>query len=120
MQISGIVAILVAVVVSRIINERGYRRLTPEEKLCLMDGFSRARAFLMLPVLGIIGTYWLLLSQTAMNRHVITLAYFGVLIAYVILVAVFNQRTMAQFNLPASNRQNYLLSQVISVAGIAW
>jgi hypothetical protein len=120
MQISGVVAILVAIVISRIVNERGYRQLTPEEKLRLMDGFSRSRAFSMLPALGIIGAYWLLLTKTAMSRHFLTVAYFGALVVYVVLHGVYNQRKMAQLDLPASYRKNYLLSQAISFAGIAW
>lgn len=51
MEMSGFVALLAAIVASRFINESGYRKLEPEQKLRLMDGFSRTRAYSMIPLL---------------------------------------------------------------------
>ncbi len=57
MQMSGIIALLVSLVASRIINEQGYRTLTSEQKIRLMDGFSNARAYSMIPVLVLAGSF---------------------------------------------------------------
>ena len=51
MQLSGFVVLLIAVVVGRLLNERAYRTLDSEEKLRLMDGFSKTRAYSMLLLL---------------------------------------------------------------------
>ena len=60
MEISGFIALLLAVLASRIINERGYRHLSSEEKVTLMDGFSKTRAYSMIPIIILIGGYYLL------------------------------------------------------------
>jgi len=54
MQMSGFVVLLAAIVVSRIVNERGYSKLDSDAKLRLIDGFSKTRSYSMLPLLMLV------------------------------------------------------------------
>jgi hypothetical protein len=120
MEISGYLALLVAIVISRFINEKGYRVLKDDEKLRLMDGFSKTRAYSMIPVLILIGGYYLLMTKSSLDRRLITVIYFSLLIAFVLLRSIMNQKKMKSLNLPAEYRKCFTISQIISLIGVAW
>ena len=120
MQMSGFVVLLVTIVVSRILNERGYRTLDSEAKVRLMDGFSKIRSYSMLPLLVLIGAYWFLLTQASVNKQALTIGYFGLLIVYVGVRYVVNQVKLNQLDLPSDYRQMFNVSQIISMLGVAW
>ena len=120
MQMSGFVALLGAIVASRLISERGYRKLDAEQKVRLMDGFSTARAYSMIPLLLLIVGFWFLSSQTSIDKQYLTIGYFGLLIVYVIARVILNQRKIAQLVLPADYNRTFTMAQVVSFLGIAW
>jgi hypothetical protein len=117
---SGIIALLVSLVASRIINERGYRKLTSEQKIRLMDGFSNARAYSLIPVLVLAGAYFLLVSQTNLDRQYLNIGYFALLIAYVACRTILSQRKISQLDLPVEYGRSFTISQFLSILGIAW
>lgn len=120
MQMSGFVALLGAIVASRLISERGYRKLDSEQKVRLMDGFSSARAYSMIPLLALIAAFWFLSSQTNVDKQHLAIGYFGLLIVYVIVRAILNQRKLAQLDLPADYNRTFTIAQIVSFLGIAW
>ena len=120
MQVSGFVVLLVAVVVGRLLNERAYRTLGSEEKLRLMDGFSKTRAYSMIPLLVLIGGYWYLATQTSLNKLTLSVVYFVLLIVYVVVRSVWNQVKLAQLEMPADYQRKFTITQVVSLLGIAW
>jgi hypothetical protein len=120
MEVSGFIALFVAVIVSRIINERGYRALNDEEKIRLMDGFSRARAYSMIPLLVLIGGYYLLMSKTDIDKSILSIGYFGLLIAFVVVRSVMNHKKLASMKLPEVYRRYFTISQIVSLVGVAW
>jgi hypothetical protein len=50
----GLAAFFVAIIVSRILSERAVQLLTPEEKLRLLDSFSRFRALSSIPLVLVV------------------------------------------------------------------
>ena len=120
MQMSGFVALLGAIVASRLISERGYRKLDSEQKVRLMDGFSNARAYSMIPLLVLIATFWFLSSQTNVDKKYLAIGYFGLLIVCVIVRVILNQRKLAQLDMPADYNRTFTIAQVVSFLGIAW
>ena len=120
MEISGYIALIAAIIVSRIINERGYRVLSDEEKIRLMDGFSKTRAYSLIPLLVLIVGYYVLITKTALNKGVLSIGYFGLLIAFVAIRSVMNHKKMKTLDLPDSYRRMFTLSQVVSLVGLAW
>ncbi len=53
-SIAGMVVFMVLLISSRIIGERALSRLTKEEKLRLLEGFSRHRAYMLIPMFGLL------------------------------------------------------------------
>jgi hypothetical protein len=117
---SGFVVLLGTLVVSRILHEKGYRRLDPEQKIRLMDGFSATRAYGLIPLVLLIAAYWLLMSQTEVDKSLLTIAYFASLIAYLGIRAFLTQRKLDQLAMPAPYRNSYTAAQTVSFVGLAW
>ncbi|MFN5707240.1 MAG: hypothetical protein ACK6DU_01260 [Planctomycetota bacterium] len=120
MQISGFIVLLTGIILSRIINERGYRKLNAEQKIRLMDGFSTTRAYSMIPLLLLIAAFWFLNSETNIDKQILTAGYFGLLLVYIIARVVLNQRKIAQLELPGEYTRLFTLAQVVSFIGVAW
>lgn len=120
MAVSGYIALMLAIVASRIINERGYRILSAEEKLRLMDGFSSARAYSLIPLVILICVFAFLLTQTALDKSIVTGGYFTVLVVYVVLRSVWSHRKMKSLLMPATYRRYFTISQLLALLGTAW
>ena len=120
MAMSGWLAFLGAVIVSRIINERGYRGLGPDEKVRLMDGFSAARAYGLIPLVALIAVFWVVSTQTNVDRTYVGIGYFSLLILYVIVRAFLNHRKLIQLQMPSDYRRAFTIAQSVSFIGIAW
>lgn len=120
MEMSGWLALLGGVVVSRIISERGYRQLSPDEKVRLMDGFSATRAYSLIPLVLLISLFWLLSTQTGVDRTYLGVGYFSLLILYVVARAYLNQRKLFQLQLPGNYRRTFTIAQAVSFLGVAW
>jgi len=120
MEMSGFVVFIASIVISRMVNERAYRELDSETKVRLMDGFSKTRAYSMVPLLILIAAYWYLMTQVSANKQVLTAAYFGLLIAYVVIRSIMNRTKLSQLKMPAKYVRMFSLSQVISLLGVAW
>ena len=120
MQIPGFIVLLVAVVISRSINERGNRTLKPDEKLRLMDGFSATRMYSMVPLLALVAAFWFLLTKTEVNKRVVTMCYFGLLALYVVVRTILNQKKLTTLEMPQQYRRSFMIAQAISLVGVAW
>ena len=120
MEVSGILVFLGSVVVSRLLNERGYRKLDKEQKLRLMDGFSSVRAYSILPIVVILLVYWLLVTKTELNRAVLSYGYFAVLLLHMVGRTVFDQQKMSRLEMPREYQRVYALSQGITFSGLTW
>ena len=120
MQISGFIALLFAIIVSRFISERGYRGLSSDQKLRLMDGFSSTRMYSMVPLLLLVAGFWYLTSETEISKQLATSAYFGLLIVYVVVRTLLNQRKLLTLELPKEYRRMFTIAQAVSLVGVAW
>jgi hypothetical protein len=120
MEISGIIVLLVTIVLSRILNERALRELSPDEKVRLIDGFASARAYSLIPLVVLVGVYWLLLTKTKLDPQLVSVLYFGLIFAWIMVRTYLNQRKLRELEMPATYRQRFLVSQAISLVGFAW
>lgn len=120
MEISGYIVLLCAVVLSRYLTETSFRALDDQDKLRLMNGFSRSRAFGLVPILIIIGLYFYLIRNSEFDRDLITVAYFATLALYVLVRLVMNQRKLTALAMPPAYRRGFLFAQLISFIGVAW
>jgi hypothetical protein len=120
MEISGYITLLASMIISRIINERGYRLLSDEEKVRLMDGFSKTRAYSLIPLFLLIGGYSVLMTKTNLDKSVISIGFFSLLIAFILIRSVMNHKKMKRLDMPDSYRRMFNISQIVSFIGIAW
>ncbi len=120
MFISGVFVLFAAIVIARVIHERAFRALDSEAKLRLMDGFSRSRAYSMVPLLILIGAYWYFMSHSSLDRGLLGVAYFGLLIVYIVVRSLWNQVKLVQLDMPAEYRRMFTMAQVVSLLGVAW
>lgn len=120
MEMSGFVALIAAMVVGRIISERGYRELDSDAKVRLMDGFSKTRSYSLIPLLVLIAAFWYLATKTSVDKGMLSFAYFGLLIFYVVVRSIMNQAKLTQLKMPADYRRMFTISQVVILLGVAW
>lgn len=114
------IGIIAAMVVSRFINERGYRTLSSDEKLRLMDEFSWDRAFALIPIVLLGVLFWLLATKTAMDRATLQVTFFTLLAIYIVSRIAWNLRRLNQLNMPGEYQRMFTISQVISLLGLGW
>jgi len=120
MEMSGLPVLLGAMIASRVIRERGYKQLTNEEKVELMDAFSNARMLSLAPLLVLIGGFWLLRSHTSIAPWALNAGYFILLFAYCLGLTWLYNAKVAKLNVSEKFRLNFTLSQVVSGVGVAW
>jgi hypothetical protein len=120
MQTSGFVALLGAVILSRFVHERGFRRLSEDEKIRLIDGSSASRTYAMIPLFVLIVAYWLLVTRTQIDKTLLTVGYFALLVVYLVARALLNWRKLVQLGLPFDYLRTFTIAQIISFIGIAW
>ena len=78
--IAGIVGLFAGIYASRIVMERALRLLTAEDKLKLLDGFSKMRMFGSIPLLLVVG---LMVSVLYLPHEKIAMAYLGTCILFI-------------------------------------
>ena len=114
----GIVAFIVAVILSRALLRQGLAFLSIEDKARLVDlsgGFNSYGVVVVLPLAGI---YWLLARYTDINVGVLVIGYFAVALALVIAMQVVNYRKIATLDFPQEYIKRYFISRVIYLAGV--
>ncbi|HQX51917.1 MAG TPA: hypothetical protein PLY87_05125 [Planctomycetaceae bacterium] len=74
----------------------------------------------MIPLLILIAAYWYLITQTSLDRQLLNIGYFGLLIVYVVVRSILNQTKLTQLAMPADYRRMFSIGQVVSFLGIAW
>lgn len=93
----GFVVLLVAVFAGRLISERSYRLLTLEEKGQMMDAFAGLRRFYLIPLIVLIGGYYLLADATGATSPAVSIVYFAGLLIYMIGMNVYMYRKMQSY-----------------------
>lgn len=119
MELSGYIAILTGLIAARIINERGYRTLSDEQKVRLMDGFSAQRVYALILLLVLIGGYFFLI-RAGIDPTLLSAGYFSLLAAYIIVLAVWNHWRLKALGMPDTYRRFFTASQAVSMLGVAW
>jgi hypothetical protein len=114
----GIGVFLVTMIVGRILNEKAMKLLSVEEKLNLIDAFSSMRAYSLIPIVFIIGGYWLLVKYSEIGDQILSIAYFGSLIMYLAVIHIYSYKVLFKFNYPERFIQAYTVFRVVSFVGI--
>ncbi len=116
--IAGMLVVLGSVVVARIIQERAFRKLEPEQKVRVMDAFSGLRMYSMLPLFVLLGVFLVTLRYA---RHLLVelqAAFFVLLLVHMVVMHVLIRRRLAAAKLPPVYARRLLLSRHVAQIGL--
>ena len=111
--------LLVSVVISRIIIFREAKKLTAEQKAQMVDKFAGFSAYGLIPVVVLIGVYFLALKYTDFDPTVILWIYLSVLVVTIKGFQVYILRKLKELDLGRSYMRRFIFARVISWIGFA-
>lgn len=114
----GIISFLIAVIVSRILNEKAMKKLSQEDKARLIDSFSGMRAYGFIPVVLIIIIYFLIVEFTAIDGAVLHIGYIVLLLLFIIGMQSFIYNKLTKLNFPKEYIKVFNVSRIIYFVGI--
>jgi hypothetical protein len=117
-MIIGFAAFIVLFIAARIINERSVKTLDQADKAKLVDAFSSFRKYSLIPVLGLIVLYFLLVQFVGSDVR-LYLALLGVMLCYVIAINIFIVKRMTALHLPRPVVKSYIVTSLIKLGGLA-
>lgn len=116
--IIAIIIFLVLIVVSRYFSEKGLKSLTDEQKSALIDEFSKMRIFVLIPIITLVGLYFLILKYFRQHYFIATIVYFVAIIAYLIGNNIFIYFKLKKLDLSDEYRKQYIIAQSLRYIGI--
>lgn len=117
--IAPFIALMALIVIARIINERSYRYLTPDQKAVLFDLFSKFRIYGYIIIVVII---FILFALPRLN----ILSYLSTIVISVIIFLLFSivlsivsSKKLHENNYPKKFITLYIISMIIRFGGLA-
>ena len=114
----SIMVFLVSIIVARIINDRAIKKLENDKKVELIDLFSRSSVLTYLPLILIMGLYFLVLKYQVFDFRVSLSVYMLLLLVYIAYNAKKSNEKLKSADFPASFIKSYLLATSIRFFGI--
>ena len=114
----GLIAILIGIIVSRYISEKGYATLSDAEKTRLMDGFSQHRKVSLIPLALFVVIYLGAVRLFPQLHRDLTHILLGGTVVYMTSVSVWMKRKLGTLELPASYIRTFLWARGISFVGV--
>lgn len=115
--IAAIIFIL-SIVAARIINERGLKLLSTEEKGLLVQALLALSKYQLIFLALIIGLYFLVTKLFPENMSYIMAAYFSLLIILMFVHGVAISKKLQQYAIPKSYTRTYILSTFVKTGGM--
>lgn len=115
--IAGILFIL-SILGARMVNEKGLKLLTTEQKGLLVQAFSDLYKIQLIFLALIIGLYIFLIKYFPGNLQVIMIGYFALLIFFMFFQGFSISRKLDSYGLPKGYSRYYILSTFIKTGGM--
>lgn len=114
----GLAVFAAAYILSRIINERGLKMLSADEKARLLDGFSTFRLFSSVAIIVVLGV--LIVSDRFIEGLPagFSLAFPFAIISVLLTINFIGYKKLSTLDLPKEYVRNYLFSVFIQLIGI--
>src|SRR5437870_5662358 len=116
----GFIALVVAVIISRVIMEKALKNLTPEEKSKLLDAFSGYRIYNYAAIMILMVLYF---GALRYFPELISTVMPVFLISFLLVtgtVSILTYRKLRGLGLPAAYIKHYLMSLGVQYVGIAF
>ena len=114
---AGFVAMFAGLIIGRILGEKALRHLTSDEKLALVDGFSRLRMYGWLPLLLIMACFVALLFSPHEWRVPGFVALFAALLGLIAWKHFYVRRRLRQLSVSEAYCRTITLAQFVSLLG---
>src|SRR5438874_2437971 len=114
----GIIALVIAIIISRIIMEKALKHLSSDEKARLVDAFSRYRIYNYAAVLVLMVLYLASTKYFLRFNFIITPLFFISFLVVTSILSLLSYRKLKALNIPAGYIRSYLISLGIQYVGI--
>ena len=115
----GLVVMLIAVLGSRMVNDRATKKLSAEDKAVLVDAFSSNRTWSLALMILLISGYFVVLRFELVDVFVGLGIYITLLVAFIAIQAITNLKKLARLGLPKEYITSHNVSTLIRIAGFA-
>ncbi|MDX6614617.1 MAG: hypothetical protein QOD75_3803 [Blastocatellia bacterium] len=116
----GLIALVAAVIISRVIMEKALKRLRPDEKAKLLDAFSGYRIYNYAVILILMVFYFGAMRYFPESASAIAPMFLILFLLVTITISVLSYRKLKGLGLPPQYVKNYLISLAVQYAGIAF
>jgi hypothetical protein len=113
----GLAVLFAGLLGSRFLVERATKLLSAEEKVKLIDSFSRLRTFGALPMLPIAFLFFGVVHVPYEWRWPVTFAAFGLFVVYFVVINLMVSRKFSELGINASYRAAYNRARIVSCSG---
>ena len=114
----GILVYACALVVNRILGEKALKRLTPEEKVKLLDSFSGHRIYSTVAMFVLILVFFIVGKASPDSYQTLTWVFFGLLIVMSIGSTLFTYTKLKSSSAPQHYISNFLIRCVVYYVGL--
>jgi len=115
----GLGAFVAAILASRLISEKAMAFLDEGQKLRLLEGFSRFRAYFLLPVIGIILFYYGGMKLFPRHAGNVSIAGAALLVAYVVGANMAIFRKLKSLEMPMAYVKRVVLARALLYLSLA-
>ncbi len=120
-SIVGIAVLFISIIFSRIISEKAFIQLSPEQKISIVDSFSKMRIYNLIPIAIILLAFFLLEKFLSLNNSVVDFSFLAALSVFLIIFQLLSVRKLKKLDLPEKYINKYFFSRLIVMSGfIFW
>ncbi|MGK3959609.1 hypothetical protein WMF38_42015 [Sorangium sp. So ce118] len=117
-QFAWLIVSLLLIVGSRVMNERALSALSASDKARLVDGFSKQRLYILVPVIALLIVNYAAIKLAPEHTMEISAAVIALTVALLIAGNVLAVRKLRSLGLPGSYIRKYLASRAVSLAAM--
>ncbi|WP_437186883.1 hypothetical protein SH668x_000250 [Planctomicrobium sp. SH668] len=120
MEYSGVAVFLFSMIAGRVLTEGALRELTSDKRQTVLEKFSNARLFTVMPIAGLALLFLYANSRAPDKFTAITAGYLVAAIAFLVVRTVVLRRYLSKLQLPESYQRRFGIAQLLSVLGVVW
>ncbi|WP_437925052.1 hypothetical protein WMF37_39400 [Sorangium sp. So ce291] len=117
-QFAWLIVSLLLIVGSRVMSERALSALSASDKARLVDGFSKQRIYILVPVIALLVLNYAAIKLAPERTTEIVAAVIALTVALLVVGNVLAVRKLRSLGLPGSYIRKYLASRAVSLVAM--
>lgn len=114
----GVIVLLVAIFIARVINDRANKKLDQDKKAELIDLFSKGSIYTYGILLGILGLFFLNLKLNWIDYGLAFVIYIIALVGYSVVTNYRAYKKLKSYNFPDRYIKDFLISSSLRLLGL--